>query len=112
MARMMCGFAAAVMVSGSIAAGAVEITFPEGAATPSEACGVCHKAIYREFQYGFGGDMKFDPITLKGDRDGVLRLPANVSDTATAHAMAGVDPFPIHARDTEEGGRSCNVCHF
>jgi len=24
----------------------------------------------------------------------------------------GVDPYPIHARDIEEEGRSCNVCHF
>jgi|GEM_PF-5104728 hypothetical protein len=28
--------------------------FPQGTATPSETCGECHKAIYREFAFGFG----------------------------------------------------------
>jgi hypothetical protein len=101
-----------VLLSSAAAAAAVDITFPKGTATPSELCGVCHKAIYREFQYGFGADMKFGPMALKEERAGLLTLPATVSDTATAHAVAGVDPFPVHARDAEEAGRSCNVCHF
>src|SRR6185369_6141962 len=29
-----------------------------------------------------------------------------------AHAFGAVDPFPAHARDVEEEGRSCNVCHY
>jgi len=41
-----------------------------------------------------------------------LTLPANVSAAATLHALAGIDPFPVHARTVEEEGRACNVCHF
>ena len=32
--------------------------FPLGTATPSELCGACHKAIYREFATGFGSDLE------------------------------------------------------
>jgi hypothetical protein len=86
--------------------------FPLGTATPSEVCGECHKAIYREFALGFGGDLQYKDITLRSPQDKRLKLPANVSASATAHAFAGVDPFSIHARESEEEGRSCNVCHF
>ncbi len=86
--------------------------FPVGTATPSEECGVCHKAIYREFTTGFGSDLKYKRIVYQSSKDNVLTVPANVSDTATLHAIAGLDPFPIHARGVEEEGRSCNVCHY
>jgi hypothetical protein len=86
------------------------MTFPLGTATPAEACGECHKAIYREFTLGFGSDIQNRDI--RSSRDRGLSLPANVSSTATAHALAGVAPFPIHAREAEEEGKSCNVCHF
>ncbi len=86
--------------------------FPKGTATPSEVCGECHKAIYKEFAFGFGSDLQYKDITLKSPQDKRLKLPANVSATATAHAFAGVDPFPIHARGLENEGQSCNVCHF
>lgn len=86
--------------------------FPQGTATPSEVCGECHKAIYREFAFGFGSDLQYKDITLRSPKDKRLKLPANVSASATAHAFAGVDPFSIHARESEEEGRSCNVCHF
>jgi nitrate/TMAO reductase-like tetraheme cytochrome c subunit len=86
--------------------------FPQGTATPSEVCGECHKAIYQEFAFGFGSDIEYKDMTLKSSKDKRLTLPANVSAKATAHAFAGVDPFPIHARGSEEEGRSCNVCHF
>ena len=90
----------------------VTVTFPQGTVTPSEVCGECHKAIYREFALGFGSDIHNRGVALKTPREQGLDLPAHVSSTATAHAMAGVDPFPIHAREAEEEGRSCNVCHF
>lgn len=86
------------------------VTFPLGTATPSEECGKCHKAIYREFALGFGSDIRDRSVALKSPAG--LALPANVSSTATAHAIAGIDPFPIHAREAEEEGKSCNVCHF
>ncbi len=86
--------------------------FPAGTATPSEICGACHKAIYREFAFGFGADLKYPAIVYQSLKEKPLTLPANVSATATAHALSGTDPFPIHARDVEEQGRSCNVCHF
>ena len=70
--------------------------FPQGTATPSEVCGECHKAIYREFAFGFGSDRQYNATTLGSPQDKRLTLPAVVSATATAHAFAGVDPFPIH----------------
>jgi hypothetical protein len=88
------------------------MAFPEGTATSSESCGACHKAIYREFAYGFGSDIRNLPTTIPAKPGEKLIMPATVSATATAHAFAGVDPYPIHSREAEEGGRSCNVCHF
>ena len=87
--------------------------FPRGTATPSEECGACHQAIYREFATGFGSDLQYRAILYQSPAGGkLLGLPANVSAAGTAHALAGTDPFPIHARTAEEEGRSCNVCHF
>jgi hypothetical protein len=86
--------------------------FPLGTATPAEDCGTCHQAIYREFAYGFGADLKFQGMVYQSVKERRLVLPANVSSGATAHALSGMDPFPIHARDVEEEGRSCNVCHY
>lgn len=86
--------------------------FAKGTATPSEECGVCHMAIYREFATGFGSDLKYDQIIYRSLRDKALSMPAHVSSSATLHASAGEDPFPIHAREVEEEGKSCNVCHF
>jgi decaheme cytochrome c component MtrC/MtrF-like protein len=86
--------------------------FPLGTATPSELCGACHKAIYREFATGFGSDLEYKAVVYQSAAGKSLTLPANVSATATLHALAGVDPFPVHARTVEEEGRSCNVCHF
>ncbi len=91
---------------------AVSVDFPLGTATPSELCGACHKAIYREFATGFGSDLHYRAIIYRSPDDRLLGLPANVSATATLHALAGVDPLPIHARAVEEEGRSCDVCHF
>lgn len=88
------------------------MTFPQGTATPSEECGGCHRAIYREFAFGFGSDTKYKKMVLLSAKERPFTLPANVSSTSTAHATAGVDPFPIHARESEEEGKSCNVCHF
>ena len=84
----------------------------KGTATPSEECGTCHQAIYREFQYGFGGDIHFSGMVTGSSTEPRLNMPANVSAGASAHATAGLDPYPIHAREIEEEGRSCNVCHF
>ena len=96
----------------SAVAWAEGMSFPEGTATPSETCGGCHKAIYREFAFGFGSDIHYKPTTVPTKPGEKLAMPAKVSDTATAHAFAGVEPYPVHAREAEEEGRSCNVCHF
>ncbi len=88
------------------------LDFPMGAATPSEQCGVCHQAIYREFATGFGSDLKYKRMIYRSGDNKVLTLPAEISTSVTPHAAAGVDSFPIHARGAEEKGRSCNVCHF
>ena len=88
------------------------VQWPLGTATPSEECGVCHQAIYREYALGFGSDLQFKGIVYKSAQDKLLNLPSHVSTGGTAHSLAGVDPFPIHARDREEEGQSCDVCHF
>jgi hypothetical protein len=81
-------------------------------ATPSEECGACHVAIYREYAMGFGSDLKYPGMIYKSVEDKVLTLPANVSTGSTAHALSGLDPFPVHARGVEMASQSCNVCHF
>jgi nitrate/TMAO reductase-like tetraheme cytochrome c subunit len=86
--------------------------WPKGTATPAEECGACHQAIYREFQYGFGGDIHFGAMVTGSAKEERLLMPANVSAGGSAHATAGVDPYPLHARDIEEEGRSCDLCHF
>jgi len=88
------------------------VTFPFGTATPSEFCGTCHVNIYREHAFGFGADLKFEPIVYKSIDEMLLVLPADHSTNATAHHIAGVDPWPLRARDVENGGQSCNVCHY
>jgi hypothetical protein len=93
-------------------AAAARIDFPEGTATTAEACGACHKAIYREFAFGFGSDLRFGPDPSAAKSEEGPAAPVKVPDTATAHAFAGTDPFPIHARDNEERGKSCDVCHY
>src|SRR6266567_7887431 len=87
------------------------IDFPLGTATPSEVCGECHGAVYFEAAFGLGADLKWKPITaLAGDS--LLSLPPQSPDTGTAHYLAGVDPWPIRARQIENGGASCNTCHY
>ncbi len=105
---------AAMVLTASIAATALaaEVTFPEGTATPPETCGACHKAIYREFAFGFGSDIHYKPTTLPTKESEKMTMPATVSGTPTAHAFAGMEPYPIHAREAEEEGKSCNVCHY
>jgi hypothetical protein len=88
------------------------MSFPAGTATSSEICGGCHVSVYREFAMGFGSDTRYQKIVLISPKEAPLTLPANVSVSSTAHAFAGIDPFPIHARETEMGGASCNVCHY
>ncbi len=88
------------------------LQFPQGTATPSEFCGACHKAIYREYAEGFGADLQYGEVLYESpEGKKIIGMPAKTS-MPTLHAMAGTDPFPMHARTIEEGGRSCNVCHF
>jgi nitrate/TMAO reductase-like tetraheme cytochrome c subunit len=86
--------------------------FPKGTATPSADCGVCHQAIYREYAEGFGSDMKYPGVQLRAKGDRTLEMPAGTSVAASAHAVSGTDPWPIHAREAEEENKHCNVCHF
>src|SRR6266542_1018554 len=67
------------------------IDFPYGTATPSEFCGVCHAAVYAEHAYGFGADLKFNPMVLKDSNEPLLSIPEGSADTGTAHHLAGVD---------------------
>ncbi len=89
-----------------------ELRFLKGTATPSAVCGKCHRSIYREYAFGFGSDLQYKPTTSPTDPGKKLLMPANVSTHSTAHAFAGAEPYPIHAREAEEKGKSCNTCHF
>jgi nitrate/TMAO reductase-like tetraheme cytochrome c subunit len=86
--------------------------WPLGAATPSEDCARCHAANYREYAFGFGSDLQTRGIVALSAQEQLLELPSDHPRTGTAHSYAGVDPWPIRAREIEEGGKSCNVCHF
>jgi hypothetical protein len=86
--------------------------FPKGTATPAAECGACHQAIFREYAEGFGSDMRYPGVKLRAKGDKTLEMPAGTSVAASAHAVSGTDPWPIHAREAEEENRKCNVCHF
>lgn len=88
------------------------IFWPYGAATTSEFCGVCHAAIYREYALGVGADAAWKPMILKSVDEVPMTLPLEMPSTSSAHHAAGVDPWPIRAREVENGGKSCNTCHF
>src|SRR6266511_5004281 len=88
------------------------LRFPDGTATPSELCGACHQAIYREYAEGFEADLQYGEILYESPGGTkVMGMPAKTS-LPSLHAVAGTEPFPIHARLVEEAGQSCNVCHF
>lgn len=89
-----------------------ELDFPKGTATPSVECGECHQAIYREYAFGFGSDLTYKPMAPKTAKEGLLSLKGRVSVMGTGHSISGTDPWPIHARSDEMGGKSCNVCHY
>lgn len=89
-----------------------ELDFPKGTGTPSVECGECHQAIYREYKYGFGTDLAYRPMAPKTSENELLSLQDRVSNMGTAHSIAGIDPWPVHARGEEMGGKSCNVCHY
>jgi hypothetical protein len=104
--------ASAEPIAGRASVKPAMLQFPQGTATPSEFCGACHKAIYREFSQGFGADLQYGEILYESpDGKKVIGMPAKTS-IPTLHALAGTDPFPAHARTVEMEGRSCNVCHF
>lgn len=103
---------AMIIVSIGFASAAAALDFPDGTATPSEICGACHKAIYKEFAFGFGSDNSYHPTSLPGKPDAPLRMSSGMSGSATGHALAGSGPFPLHAREVEADGKSCNVCHY
>lgn len=87
---------------------AAELTFPEGVSTPSEACGVCHEAIYREYAYGIGSDLLIPETATEKPGDKVKERPV-VSSSATAHAAA---PASLHAAEFAAKKDVCNGCHF
>jgi nitrate/TMAO reductase-like tetraheme cytochrome c subunit len=102
--------------SASSSAQAGQIEFPDGTATPSELCGSCHQAIYKEYAEGFGSDLQWPTMQDYPAADPVMHVLDGVANgmapTATAHAAAGNDPWPLDARNVEQHGKLCNVCHF
>ena len=90
----------------------ITVTFPLGAATPSEVCGECHKAIYGEHSHGFGSDNPAMNIVSSASKNLGNGPSFAATPKGTSHALAGVDSFPLHSRDVEEEGKSCNTCHF
>lgn len=108
--------AACLLLAAAVSSGAAEkannasgqkITFPLGAATPSEVCGGCHSAIYREYALGFGSNQTDRPIFRNST---AIMKPDNVSSKATGHALSGTSME--QARQHEADGTACNECHF
>ncbi len=103
---------ALILITGIFASYASALDFPEGTATPSEVCGACHKAIYREFAHGFGSDNSLHPAgAMPGKANTSPPISHGMSGSASGHALSGTGSFPLHARDTEKDSKSCNVCH-
>jgi len=90
--------------------------FPEGTATPSETCGACHQTIYREVAEGFGSDLHWPEVKNSASPDPAVAMlegaARGTSRSATAHFIAGIDPWPVDAARIEEQGKACNVCHY
>ncbi len=57
-------------------------------------------------------DLMYKPIAYKSAQEKLLSLKGRVLTPGSAHSFAGTDPWPMHARDIEMGGKSCNVCHY
>lgn len=91
---------------------APKLSFPDGTGTPSEVCGACHKTLYRELTGGEGTDLQWKAMKFQPTSKNLLALANGVSKSATAHAVAGSDPWPIEAKHIEEDGKECNICHF
>lgn len=111
----------ALAASSQAWAGGLE--FPQGKATPSEDCGRCHEAIYREHVLGIGSDSRVPYALKRPDASGLIPLPARTSSTATAHAsagnhLAGVPEEKLsycrgcHAPGNAQGGMTCAGCHL
>ncbi len=81
--------------------------FPLGTGTPSVECGECHQAIYREYAFGFGGD-----VAHKSPKEDLLSLPGKVLTAGPAHSVSGTRPEPTHGQDVKTGHSSCSVCHY
>jgi hypothetical protein len=69
-------------------------------------------AIYREFSEGAGSDLHWRGMKAYPTSKKILTLPSAVSRSATAHSVAGTDPWPLEAVQVEEHGRRCIVCHY
>jgi hypothetical protein len=88
------------------------VDFSLGPAVSAEQCGICHVAIYREYRMGFGSDLVYKGMVYQSKEEKLLTLPAQASTTGAVHSLAGLDPFPAHARELEKEAEACNVCHF
>ncbi|MBU5638667.1 hypothetical protein KOM00_18215 [Geomonas sp. Red69] len=86
-----------MLMSISTIALAEPVTFPKGAATPSETCGECHQVLFKEYALGVGSD----------NHSANHSIPATVSPAATAHATSKFTPLA-------SGGSVewCRSCHF
>ena len=97
-----------LLFSSSALAFAEDLSFPQGSATPSETCGACHGAVYREYVLGVGSDMRPSGPGSQTVPGGTIAMPAKVSSSATAHASSGTHTQGV------AGARMayCNGCHF
>jgi hypothetical protein len=105
----MCLISPAVLCAQDVAK---KLDFVLDANVSAEQCGVCHVSIYREYRLGFGSDLVYKGMVYRSKDEKVLTLPAQASTTGAVHSLAGIDPFPAHARELERGGETCNECHF
>jgi hypothetical protein len=111
---LLCAWANAFAADATPASAPVrtKMAFPDGTATPSEACGACHIMTFREMSNGTGTDLNWKSMKVQSTSKALLDLPPNISRSATAHFVAGTDPWPIESARVEENGKKCNVCHY
>src|SRR5258707_858386 len=86
---------------GQILSISASMAFPDGTATPSELCGACHQAIYKEHSEGFGSDLHWADMKNYPSSEPAVAILKGVSRgtarSTTAHAAAGNDPWPLDA---------------
>ena len=84
-----CGMLVSMLITGEASAQQGNAKAPDFSlktATPSEECGACHVAIYREYAMGFGGDLNYKGIVYQSAKEKLLTLAKDANAAAKFEA--------------------------